>query len=219
MAPLTRRAYLLHMTSSISPDEETLVARVAAQAGPIGDRETRRAIEVTLRGLGSACPPALRHVLAEPLPRRLGRVLEEADTERSIAEPDALCADVARELGLTLAEGMERAKSVGAVLGELLDVEAHARVRASLGSAWAAFLAPREVHALHRTKVTPERTLAGGRPGPERSVAATPLPLAQTGSVDFPDAHPDRLAAAHPGGDTSTLAAGRPGSRRPLGER
>jgi uncharacterized protein (DUF2267 family) len=203
---------------------DELLFHLAGHAGLSDRQEAERTVRAVLEVLGERLSWPVIQTLAEDLPAPLAASLRGVVPHQdfNLAE---FHARVASRTGVPLGRAVEHTGVVCQFLAEALSPGTVHRVREALPEPMSALFTPREpVEGFEYVHLEPgRRTLAEGRPGSEH-----PLSEARPGR-----AHSHSVARAdNPHGDTKlssatgltqereqeTLAAGHPGSDRPLSE-
>ncbi|MFL5357714.1 DUF2267 domain-containing protein [Archangium sp.] len=203
---------------------EELVSHVVGRAGLPGMQEAERTVRAVLAVLGERLSWPVIQAVAEDLPGALATSLREVTPHQTFNLAE-LHARVAERTRVRLGLAVEHTGVVCQVLAEALSEGALHRLREALPEPMSALFAPREPeesfsHVHHEPG---RRTLSEGRPGSQHPISEYRPERAHTHSV---------LRADNPHGDTKlsstsgftqereqeTLAAGHPGSDRPLSE-
>ncbi|MBN1208953.1 MAG: DUF2267 domain-containing protein [Myxococcaceae bacterium] len=197
---------------------------MAERAGLPGEEEAERTVRTVLGILcGRLTWPSLQS-LAEDLPASLAESLRGVTPNQDFDLAE-LHARVARRANLGLGFAVEHTAVVCQAVAEALSPAALHRLREALPESMGAlFTLPAPAERFEHIHLDPSHhTLAEGRPGSQHPLSESRPERAHTGSVVRADnPHADtKLSSA--GGLTQereqeTLAAGRPGSSRPLSE-
>lgn len=203
---------------------DELLSHVAGHAGLPDRQEAERTVRAVLEVLGERLSWPVVQALAEDLPAPLAASLRGVDPHQdfNLAE---LHARVASRTGAPLGRAVEHTGVVCQFLAEALPPGTVHRVREALPEPMSALFTPREpVEEFEYVHLKPgHRTLAEGRPGSQHPLSEARPERAHSHSV---------VRADNPHGDTKlssargltqereqeTLAAGHPGSDRPLSE-
>lgn len=211
------------MPSTVT-SEERILARLQ-ELGPFAaESEARQALRAVLEVLGGLLTHDERAAIAVELPPELAKTLVEA-----LAHPPSDWHEFHRRValaeGVRLGRAVEHSEIVGLALSEVFSHSSRCRLQKALPGLAPMFEWPEKSEAPltqpHRSREAPN-DLAEGRPGGSLPLAtADPRYLAHRHSIArSDDPHGDtKLSSAHglrqeQGEDT--LAAGRPGSRRPI---
>jgi uncharacterized protein (DUF2267 family) len=207
------------MSSSLSE----MLDRVRALAPLLDQTAAERALSTTLTALGAVLTADEVRELAPALPSELSQSLGAAAP--ASAPPSGLFAAVAARERLPLGRAIELVQITLQALGEVLPVATRTHLERHLPEL-SPLLEPASppVSPTDATDAVPRvtRDLAGGQPGSRRNVAeADPSILAHRHSVarsDDPHAETKLASAAGLAQEREqrTLAAGHPGSDRPL---
>jgi uncharacterized protein (DUF2267 family) len=204
--------------------EGEILDEVAQAAGLRDAAAAERATRAVLTLLGERLAHAEADALAGELPARLADSLRDA-RYRGELDLDELAFELARCERLPVGQALELVESVARVIADVVTGATLERVRRALPPSVAAiFVPPERVAEVDVARVAPRRdTLAEGRPSSRRPVS----------EAQPPGAHAESVARAeNPHGDTKlssargltqereaeTIAAGRPGSTRPLSD-
>lgn len=203
---------------------DELLSHVAGHAGLPDRREAERTVRAVLEVLGERLSWPVVQALAEDLPTPLAESLRgvEPHQDFNLAE---FHARVASRTGAPLGRAVEQAGVVCQFLAEALPPGTVHRVREALPEPMSALFTPREpIEEFEYVHLeSGRRTLAEGRPGSQHPLSEARPERAHSHSV---------VRADNPHGDTKlssargltqereeeTLAAGHPGSDRPLSE-
>lgn len=208
-------------------DDAELLRHLSTHAG-LDDAAARRAVEATLAALGE--------ILAADEAARLGRSLPPAWATKLSSSPlasaegrswdrERFVERVAAHAAVGPTNALDEATAACAALSALLDEETRSSVARALGAGGALFeivaegRPPRRSHA---SEPPARATLAEGRAGSRHPVSEAAPHGAQSGSVAEANPHGDAKLSSARGltqealGDT--LAEGKPGPRRTLGE-
>lgn len=207
-----------------------ILARVEALAPFASSRDAERAIHATLRALNLALAADERAELARQLPAEWRAELANAEAGPSgeASTLDEFYARVSLAEGCELGRSIEHAQIVCRVLvEEVLDTTTTERFKKHLPPLAPLFeLAPSPEpppRPVHRSPGTPD-DLAEGRPGSKHPLAdGSARELAHHHSIArSDDPHADTKISSSTGltqeREGTTLASGRPGSRRPLSD-
>lgn len=203
-------------------DYQHVITRCRELAPFVDDDATSRACTATVRALGEVLTLDEREQLARSFPAELGRALPTARSTAQFEESHFYWR-VAIAEGVALPIATEHAQVVCRVLGELMPADERARLVRHLPAIGRLLEPPAPSSAPpHAGPRSSQNDLAEGRPGGSHPLAdSDPAGLAHRHSVARnPDPHADsRLATAHgltQEREDHTLAAGAPGSHRPL---
>lgn len=203
---------------------EELVSHVASRAGLPGMQEAERTVRAVLAVLGERLSWPVIQAVAEELPGSLASSLREVTPHQTFNLAE-LHARVAERTRVRLGLAVEHTGVVCEVLAEALPEGTLYRLREALPDSMSVLFTPREPEErVEHVHLDPNRrTLAEGRPGSQHPISEYRSERAHTHSV---------VRADNPHGDTKlssasgltqereheTLAAGHPGSDRPLSE-
>ncbi|HEX5754005.1 MAG TPA: DUF2267 domain-containing protein [Archangium sp.] len=203
---------------------EELLSQVAEHAGLPGREEAERTLGAVLSVLGERLSWPVVQALAEDLPAPLAESLRDVRPHQdfNLAE---LHARVAERTRVPLGQAVELTGVVCQFLAEALSPGTVHRLREALPEPMSALLRPREpVGEFEYVHLEPGRgTLAEGRPGSHRPLSEARPERAHSHSVVRADnPHGDTKLSSASGftqeREEETLAAGHPGSDRPLSE-
>lgn len=202
-----------------------IVERIRSLAPFLDRAGAEHALSTTLEALATLLTSDERSQLAAALPGELAQSLRGA--QPASGSPADLFADVAKRGHWPLGRAIELVQVTCHALGDALPRATLVRLARHLPEL-APLLQPSEAPPIADVPpAVPQNTrdLAGGRPGSQRSIAASdPSILAHRHSVarnDDPHAE-DKLSSSRGVSqerDDHTLATGRPGSNRPLSGR
>ncbi|OJT26115.1 hypothetical protein BO221_09840 [Archangium sp. Cb G35] len=203
---------------------DELLSHVAEHAGLPGRVEAERIVGAVLSVLGERLSWPVVQALAEDLPASLAASLRDAVPHQdfNLAE---LHARVAERMRVPLGQAVEHTGVVCQFLAEALSPGTLHRLREALPEPMSVLLTAREpVEGFEFVHLAPGRgTLAEGRPGSHHPLSEARPERAHTQSVARADnPHGDTKLSSAMGltqeREQETLAAGHPGSERPLSE-
>jgi uncharacterized protein (DUF2267 family) len=210
-------------------DRHDWIERVKQRGGLDSEGAAEKAIAAVAGVLGARLTASEADVLAAQLPGRAGRAMRRArhGGDFGVAE---LYRRVGQREGVSPAQAAEHAQVVLQALAEAIDGETLVRLQKHLPPEWSGLLArgggasgAASAEIEHRARPYPEghHTLADGRPGSGRSLAAAAPGHAESIARSEDPHGATRIATARGlsterNGDT--LAEGKPGSKHPLSE-
>ncbi|HLV64706.1 MAG TPA: DUF2267 domain-containing protein [Polyangiaceae bacterium] len=215
---------LLRGHSMLSENE--LVGRLRELAPFRNEEEARGALRATLAVLGEQLHEDERRLIAEELPRELGGLVVRQH-RKPAPSVEAFARRVAEREDIAPGRAIEHAEIACSVLGDVLARPTRERLLEEIPNLRTLF-EPREeperVPPPASSNLEAPSDLAEGRPGAERSLAATDSPPAHRHSVArSSDPHARTRLSSAPGlrqeQKGETLASGRPGSRRPISDK
>jgi uncharacterized protein (DUF2267 family) len=211
-------------------ERQDWIERVKERGGLESEGAAEKAIAAVAGVLGARLTASEAEAVAGQLPARAGRAMRRArhGGDFGVAE---LYRRVGQREGVSPARAAEHAQVVCQALAEAIDGETLVRLQKHLPAEWAALLERRGAGASgaeagaveHRSRPYPEghHTLADGRPGSGRSLAAAAPGHAESIARSGDPHGATRIATAR-GVSTErngdTLAEGKPGSKHPLSE-
>lgn len=208
---------------------ERWVEQTTARTGLDSPADAERVLRATLGVLGQRLVVEEADAIGRELPSELADALRRSKYERDF-EPDELFDRVARREATPPGFAREHAAVVFQLLAEALSPEVLLRLDKHLGAAWARLFVrrassvppPRNSH-LEAARPRARSNLAEGRPGSRHPLSESRADRAQADSVArSDDPHGDTKLSSARGltqeREHETLAEGRPGPKRTLGE-
>jgi uncharacterized protein (DUF2267 family) len=201
---------------------EDFLLRVTERLG-VGEAEAEVAVRAVIPTIAERVSRLEAESLAGSLPQTLRELARGGAHGEDFGLPE-LYARVAHRAGVRIGIAVEYATAVGPVIGEAIGPDALHRLAAELPPDWLELLRPPDRTEAPPPHLHPERrTLAEGRPGGTRPLYEARPGTAQTDSVAAGEnPHADTKLSSSPGltqeREDETLAAGRPGSTRPLSD-